>query len=44
MLFTMLGARFEDESPVRDQSSESYLRTVLSCGAVYYAVQDGFNF
>ena len=32
-----------DEILKCDQSNESY-RTVLSCGAVYYAVQGGSNF
>ena len=32
-----------DEILKCDQSNESY-RTVLSCGALYYAVQGGSNF
>ena len=32
-----------DEILKCDHSSEGY-RAVLSCGAVYYAVQGGFNF
>ena len=32
-----------DEIPQCDHSNESY-RTVLSCGAVYYAVQGDSNF
>ena len=32
-----------DEILKCDHSNESY-RAVLSCGAVYYAVQDGSNF
>ena len=48
VLFTMLYkvvSTFEavDETLKCDQSNESY-RAVLSCGAVYYAVQGGSNF
>ena len=48
VLFTMLykvALTFEsvDEIVKCDHSNESYL-AVLSCGAVYYAVQDGFHF
>ena len=32
-----------DEILKRDHSNESY-RAVLSCGAVYYAIQGGSNF
>ena len=32
-----------DEIPKCNHSNESY-RAVLYCGAVYYAVQGGFNF
>jgi len=48
VLFTMLYKvvlTFEsvDEILKCDHSNESY-RAVLSCGAVYYAIQDGSNF
>ena len=39
----VLNLKCVDESLVCDHSNESY-RTVLSCGAVYYAVQGGSNF
>ena len=47
MLFIMLTRWFQvlasvDEILKCDNSNESY-RAILSCGAVYYAVQDGSN-
>ena len=39
----VLTFEFVDEILKGDHSNESY-RAVLSCGAVYYAVQDSFNF
>ena len=43
MLYRMvLTLESVDETLKCDHSNESY-RAVLSCGAVYYAVQDGFN-
>ena len=44
MLYKLL-LTFESVDEIRkcDHSNESY-RAVLSCGAVYYAVQDGSNF
>ena len=44
MLYKMvLSFESEDEILKCDHSNESY-RAVLSCGVVYYAVQDGFKF
>ena len=44
MLYMVISLTFEsvDEIPRFDHSNESY-RAVLSCGAAYYAVQDGSN-
>ena len=39
----VLTFEFVDETLKCDHSNESYL-AVLSCGAVYYAVQGGSNF
>ena len=44
MLYKMvLSSKSVDETLVCDHSNESY-QAVLSCGTVYYAVQDGSNF
>ena len=44
MLYKMvLSSKSVDETIVCDHSNESY-QAVLSCGTVYYAVQDGSNF
>ena len=39
----MLTLKSVNETLICDHSSESY-QAVLSCGAVYYAVQGGFTF
>ena len=39
----VLTFKFMEKTLVCDHSNESY-RTVLSCGTVYYAVQEGSNF